>query len=191
MFQRVDSRPGLTSRRSLITTLMHESDRAKALANSVTRSTPQIRRSGRRTPNGPSVVKSPEPNAQMPPSPKSHLEVPKGAKPIIIITSNTRQQQLAASPRTTRSNMISRELTRPLWRNLLREGKHWITSNLAASKQISTSDDIQNLEQDLEPSPLPHQDGFTNDYFHAGLMLRFDRSLPAIICLVMVEHRRH
>ena len=68
LFERVDSKSNLTSQPSLLTTLMHEPDRAKALANAASRSTPHSRRSGRSTPNGPSVATSPEPNAQLPTS---------------------------------------------------------------------------------------------------------------------------
>ena len=169
MFQRVDSRPNLTSRRSLLTTLMTEPERAKALANAASRSQPQIRRSGRSTPNGPSVATSPEPNTQMP----VPTEEPTRSKPIIMTTSNTHQQQLALSPRTTRRNMLSTELTESLRKNLLWERQHRSTGNLAALKRRHTSNDVKNLRQHPEPGPvLSHQDGakrFNNDFFHAGL----------------------
>ena len=172
MFQRVDSRPNLTSRRSLLTTQLHEPDRAKALANAASRSTPQIaRRTNSRTttPNGPSVAASPEPNA---PIAKVNEETT-GAKPIIMTTSNTHQQNLALSPRSTRRNMLSTELTESLRKNLLWERQHRSTGNLAALKRRHTSNDVKNLRQQPEPAPVfTHQDGakrFTNDYFHAGL----------------------
>jgi hypothetical protein len=168
LFQRVDSRPNLTSRRSLLTTLMHEPDRAKALANAASRSTPHIRTSRRSTPNGPSVATSPEADAQIP----VH-EQPARARPIIMTTSNTHPTQLALSPRTTRRNMLSTELTESLRKNLLWERQHRSTGNLAALKRRHTSNDVKNLRQHPEPAPiLSHQDGpkaFTNDYFHAGL----------------------
>ena len=168
LFQRVDSRPNLTSRRSLLTTLMHEPDRAKALANAASKSTPQIRTSRRSTPNGPSVATSPEADAQLP----VH-EQPTRARPIIMTTSNTHPTQLALSPRTTRRNMLSTELTESLRKNLLWERQHRSTGNLAALKRRHTSNDVKNLRQHPEPAPvLSHQagtKGFTNDYFHAGL----------------------
>jgi hypothetical protein len=168
MFQRVDSRPNLTSKRSLLTTLMHEPDRAKALANAASRSTPQIRRSGRSTPNGPSVGTSPETGVQI-----STEQAATRAVPIIMTTSNTHPPQLALSPRTTRRNMLSTELTESLRKNLLWERQHRSTGNLAALKRRHTSHDVKNLKQHPEPAPiLSHQDGtkrFTNDYFHAGL----------------------
>lgn len=170
MFQRVDSRPNLTSRRSLLTTLMHEPDRAKALANAASRSTPHIRRSGRSTPNGPSVGTSPESGIQIT---AEDTATASRARPIIMTTSNTHPPQLALSPRTTRRNMLSTELTESLRKNLLWERQHRSTGNLAALKRRHTSTDVKNLRQHPEPAPvLSHQDGtkqFTNDYFHAGL----------------------
>lgn len=170
LFQRVDSRPNLTSRRSLLTTLMHEPDRAKALANAASRSTPAIRRSRTATPSGPSLATSPETGShsqlQVP-----GLEVPR-SKPIIMTTSNT-HQQLSLSPRTTRRNMLSTELTESLRKNLLWERQHKSTGNLAALKRRHTSNDVKNLKQLPEPGPVlsqKEQKGiFSNEYFHAGL----------------------
>ncbi|KAK3711427.1 hypothetical protein LTR37_009606 [Vermiconidia calcicola] len=169
LFQRVDSRPNLTSRRSLLTTQLHEPDRAKALANAASRSTPAIRHSRRSTPNGPSAATSPEPNAQLQVPTQEYTR----ARPIIMTTSNTHSGQLALSPRTTRRNMLSTELTESLRKNLLWERQHRSTGNLAAMKRRHTSMDVKNLRQHPEPGPvLPHQDNrqrFTNEYFNAGL----------------------
>ncbi|KXT17183.1 hypothetical protein AC579_350 [Pseudocercospora musae] len=172
LFQRVDSRPNLTSRRSLLTTLMHEPDRAKALANAASRSTPAIRRSRTTTPNGPSVATSPETGSNLQPAPPPvHLEIPR-SKPIIMTTSNT-HQNLALSPRTTRRNMLSSELTESLRKNLLWERQHRSTGNLTALKRRHTSTDVKTLKQHPEPGPvLSQKDGkkkFSNDYFHQGL----------------------
>lgn len=168
-FQRVDSRPNLTSRRSMLTTMMHEPDRAKALQNAASRSTPALRRSRTSTPNGPSVATSPEPRAQAPTMPGQE---PTRPKPIIMTTSNT-QHPLSLSPRTTRRNMLSTELTESLRKNLLWERQHRSTGNLAALKRRHTSNDVKNLKQHPEPAPvLSHPDGargFNNDYFNAGL----------------------
>ncbi|KAF2764751.1 DUF1752-domain-containing protein [Teratosphaeria nubilosa] len=166
LFQRVDSRPNLTSRRSLLTTLMHEPDRAKALQNAASRSTPAIRRARNTTPNGPSVPGSPaEPVGQMPRQDSAR------SKPIIMTTSNTHPPQMALSPKTTRRNMLSTELTESLRRNLLWERQHRSTGNLAALKRRHTAQDMTKLKQHPEPVALSHKDknDFSNDYFHAGL----------------------
>ncbi|KAH9835505.1 DUF1752-domain-containing protein [Teratosphaeria destructans] len=166
LFQRVDSRPNLTSRRSLLTTLMHEPDRAKALQNAASRSSPAIRRARNTTPNGPSVPGSPaEPVGQMPRQESTR------SKPIIMTTSNTHPPQMALSPKTTRRNMLSTELTESLRRNLLWERQHRSTGNLAALKRRHTAQDMTKLKQHPEPIALSHKDkkDFSNDYFHAGL----------------------
>jgi len=59
-FHRVDSRPNLVSRRSLLTTALTQGERARALQNEASRSTPAIRRSRTSTPNGPSTGNSPQ-----------------------------------------------------------------------------------------------------------------------------------
>ena len=169
LFERVDSRPNLTSQRSLLTTLTHELDRAKALlANAAFRSTPHIRRPGRGTPNGPSVATSPEPNAQLPTS-----ETATRARPIIMTTSNTHPTQPSLSPRTTRHNMLSTELTKSLRESLLWERQHRSTTNLATLKRRHTSNDVKNLWQHPEPALVLSDNGdkqrFNNYYFHVGL----------------------
>jgi hypothetical protein len=171
LFQRVDSQANLTSRRSMLTTLMHEPDRAKAMANEASRSVPAFRRSRNTTPNGPSVAGSPVPSMQL----QAPIQEPSRSKPIIMTTSNTMpNQQLALSPRTTRRNMLSTELTESLRKNLLWERQHRSTGNLTALKRRHTSTDVKNLKQQPEPAPVfSHKDGaakkFNNDFFNAGL----------------------
>ncbi|KXL45423.1 hypothetical protein M433DRAFT_77754 [Acidomyces richmondensis BFW] len=167
LFQRVDSRPNLTSRRSLLTTLMHEPDRAKALQNAASRSTPMLRRQRTTPPNGPSVPGSPEPGVSVA---MSGQDVTR-SKPIIMTTSNTHPPQVALSPRTTRRNMLSTELTESLRKNLLWERQHRSTGNLAALKRRHTAQDMSKLRQYPEPISLSQQNGIklNNDYFNAGL----------------------
>jgi len=89
-----------------------------------------------------------------------------------MTTSNT-HQQLALSPRTTRRNMLSTELTESLRKNLLweRQQRNRSTGNLAALKRRHTSTDVKNLKQHPEPGPCFHQGQkqLNNDYFNAGL----------------------
>ncbi|KAJ9631792.1 hypothetical protein H2203_000192 [Taxawa tesnikishii (nom. ined.)] len=170
LFKRVDSRPNLTSRRSLLTSLMHEPDRAKALANAASRSSPALRRSRTTSPNGPSLASSPQPQIQG--IAQALNQEQSRSKPIIMTTSNT--HQLALSPRTTRRNMLSTELTESLRRNLLWERQHKSSQNIAALKRRHTSHDVKNLKQFPEPQPNLSKDDngakpFSNDYFHAGL----------------------
>ncbi|RAL67314.1 hypothetical protein DID88_008076 [Monilinia fructigena] len=128
-FQRVDSRPQLTSRRSLITTMLHQNDRARALATEASRSTPALRRSRNSSPNGPSLAASPESDEAplMMKGLKPIAEIPRGAQPIVKSTPNSGAHHQALSPRTTRRNMLATELTVSLRQNLLweRKQKSW------------------------------------------------------------------
>ncbi|KAG9762491.1 DUF1752-domain-containing protein, partial [Aureobasidium melanogenum] len=184
MFRRVDSQPNLTSRRSLLTTMMHEPDRARAMANAASRSTPALRRSRGASPNGPSATPSPHrreveragPDFTSHPSQLSQQahEASESSqpRPIIMTTSNTHQPAL--SPRTTRRNMLSTELTESLRKNLLWERQHKSSNNLAAMKRRHTSHDIKNLKQHPEPQMVMSvkendKKKFSNEYFNQGL----------------------
>jgi hypothetical protein len=113
LFQRVDSQTNLTSRRSLLTTQMHEKDRAAMLQNLASRSTPAIRR---RTSshNGPlSTMASPD-----------HVQLSR-ARPITVTDSQLAEdEQLPPSPRTNRRKMLATELTGSLRKHLLWERQH-------------------------------------------------------------------
>lgn len=176
LFQRVDSRPNITSRRSMLTTLMHEPDRARALANyGPSRSTTALRRSRGASPNGPSATPPPQHHPQQ--HQNEALQERNGPEssrpqPIIMTTSNTHQPAL--SPRSTRRNMLSTELTESLRKNLLWERQHKSSNNLAAMKRRHTSHDLKNLKQYPEPQPVMSvkendKKNFSNEYFHQGL----------------------
>ncbi|KAL5114319.1 hypothetical protein ACEQ8H_007794 [Pleosporales sp. CAS-2024a] len=129
MFRRIESKSNLTSHRSLLTTALHEGDRARQLQNEASRSTSAIGRSRTTTPNGPSTGNSPQEDGLM-------MRQPTRAKPIIQTTSN--HYPPAMSPRTTRRAMLQSELTSSLRQNLLweRQQKN-ATSNAVAKRQQS------------------------------------------------------
>jgi hypothetical protein len=150
LFKRVDSRPNLVSRRSMLTTALHEPERAAALANTASRSSPAIRRTGRQSPQGPSL----------PASPSEHedevgltMNLPRKSRPrpIVMTTSNTSQP--AHSPRTTRRHMLSTELTESLRKNLLWERQQKNTTANAVFKRRHTAQNISNLRD----YPVPAQ----------------------------------
>ncbi|KAI7250055.1 hypothetical protein KC335_g17334 [Hortaea werneckii] len=151
--------------------MMHEPDRAKAMANAATRSTPALRRSRTSTPSGPSAPGSPQPTIQEPPQ-QNQDATRSNPKPIIMTTSNTHPpQQPALSPRTTRRNMLSTELTESLRKNLLWERQHRSNGNLNALKRRHTTQDMTKLKQHPEPVAMSQQpaSSFNNDFFDAGL----------------------
>lgn len=112
LFQRVDSRLHQPPCQSLLTTLIHEPALAEQALKAST-STPVLRRSKTSSPNGPSLVTSPEESILD----KDKPEVP-GARPIVT-RSNT--DGMVLSPRTIRRNMLEGELTESLRKHLLRE----------------------------------------------------------------------
>ncbi|KAI9709664.1 MAG: hypothetical protein M1812_007642 [Candelaria pacifica] len=168
IFQRVDSKPNLTSRRSLLTNLLHQSQRAAALTNAASKSTPAMERSRTSSPNGPSVAASPdeEPTLLM-----RGPDIPR-SKPIIMTTSNIHPPAL--SPRTTRRNMLATELTESLRRHLLHERQQKSTTANAVLKRRHTAHDVANLQdfprrQPTQSSKNTSKTNSWNHYFDHGL----------------------
>lgn len=183
MFQRVDSQANLVSRRSLLTTMMHQGDRAQALQNAASRSTPAIRRSRTSTPNGPSTGNSPQEDAGV-----MMRQPATRSKPIIMTTSNVHPPAL--SPRTTRRNMLQTELTASLRSNLLweRQQKNATTNavnkraqsavSMPAMRRAATTSDVKGLQAHAQQSnnlikAATHREAAKNnsynDYFDQGL----------------------
>jgi hypothetical protein len=169
MFQRMDSKPNLVSRRSLLTGMMHEKDRAAALQNAASRSTPAIRRSRTTSPNGPL-------NSSPPTSIAQGLEASR-SRPIIMTTSNTHPPAL--SPRTTRRNMLSTELTESLRKHLLWDRQVNRSTTNAALKRRHTAQDltkIQHFPGENQPQtymapkvPQSVKSSWNHNYFDSGL----------------------
>jgi hypothetical protein len=160
MFQRVESSTNLTSRRSLISTMMHEKDRASALQNAASRSSPTLRRSRTASHNGP-----------LGSSPKEQVQLSR-ARPIILTTSNTHDTP-ALSPRTNRRNMLSTELTGSLRKHLLWERQHK-TPGAKALKNRQYKSEIRLSEHTAGPfmgsgsdEALKRNESF--NYFDTGL----------------------
>jgi hypothetical protein len=141
LFQRADSRPNLTSRRSLLTTALHEPQRAAALAAAASRP-PALQRSQISSLNGPSVAASPEDDEGSGLTMRGPI-IPR-SKPIIMTPSNT--HPLAHSPRTTRRNMLATELTESLRKHLLWERQQKSTTANAVFKRRHSATDITKLQ---------------------------------------------
>ncbi|KAL1981686.1 hypothetical protein VTN96DRAFT_2349 [Rasamsonia emersonii] len=135
LFQRVDSRPNLVSRRSLLTMMMHQPAKMNT-----TRSTPALQRSRLTSPNGPSVGGSPEDDGEN--LTMRGPDVPR-SKPIIV---KQAPQSVAHSPRTTRRNMLATELTESLRRHLLWERQQKSSTANAVFKRRHTAHDMANLK---------------------------------------------
>lgn len=149
LFQRVDSRPNLVSRRSLLTMMMHQPNRMQGNAF---RSSPALQRSRLTSPNGPSIPASPPENDE-----ESLImrgpDVPR-SKPIIM--KPPPPQSIAHSPRTTRRNMLATELTESLRKHLLWERQQKCATANAFLKRRHTAHDMKNLQE--YPGPRgPHR----------------------------------
>ena len=168
LFQRVDSRPNLVSRRSLLTTMMHQNDRAAAFANIASKSTPALQRSQRSSQNDRSNGSSYEEEATFS-TPNSNLTK---SKPIVRATSNIHPPAL--SPRTTRRMMLASELTESLRKNLLWERQQKSTTANAVLRRRHTAHDMANLRdfpgQNTGPTSRDaSRNQSLNHYFEHGL----------------------
>ncbi|TID20659.1 hypothetical protein E2P81_ATG05290 [Venturia nashicola] len=177
-FNRVDdSKPNLTSRKSLLTNLMHEKDRALALQNAASRSSPAIRRSRTTSPNGP-LGSSPQNIPQALPSNLAPgMTSASQARSIIMNTANLHPPAL--SPRTTRRNMLSTELTESLRKHLLWDRQVNRSTTNAALKRRHTAQDMTKLKNfpdesrpapSIQPAKEPQNTTNSwNNYFDSGL----------------------
>ncbi|KAJ9491300.1 hypothetical protein VN97_g1915 [Penicillium thymicola] len=149
MFQRVDSRPNLVSRRSMLTMMMHQPARMQGNAF---RSSPALQRSRLTSPSGPSIPQSP-PGKEEESLVMRGPDVPR-SKPIVMNTNAS--QSMAHSPRTTRRNMLATELTESLRRHLLWERQQKSATANAFLKRRHTAHDMKNLQE--YPGPKgPHK----------------------------------
>ncbi|KAJ5773165.1 hypothetical protein N7457_008061 [Penicillium paradoxum] len=149
MFQRVDSRPNLVSRRSMLTMMMHQPARMQGNAF---RSSPALQRSRLTSPNGPSIPQSPPSNEEESLTMRGP-DVPR-SKPIVM--NNNGSHSMAHSPRTTRRNMLATELTESLRRHLLWERQQKSATANAFLKRRHTAHDMKNLQE--YPGPKgPHR----------------------------------
>jgi hypothetical protein len=189
LFSRVDSKPNLTSRRSLLTTALHQGDRASALQNEASQSSPAIRRSRTTTPNGPSTGNSPNQDSGL-----MMREPASRPKPIIMTNSNVHPP--AMSPKTCRRNMLTSELTGSLRQNLLwqRQQKNATINavakraqsavNLPALRRAMTTGDVKCLNTNEQQAQVRSTtfrdenkpDSSYNQFFDGGDAQEYHRS---------------
>ena len=165
MFQRVESQANLTSRRSMLTMQLHNPQRATALANAASRSSPALRRSRTSSPNGPSHPDSSDENEN---EPILTMRGPQSSRPMPIIRTTTNTHPSAHSPRTTRRNMLATELTESLRKHLLWERKQKSTTANAFLKRRHTAQNVAHLQEypDLKPDPAAVEASKNNSWNH-------------------------
>ncbi|KAK1990885.1 DUF1752-domain-containing protein [Colletotrichum falcatum] len=157
LFQRVDSKVNLTSRRSLITLMIEQNDRkssSKALSNIASQSTSALPWSHTSHTAPPTLAVSPNDSDDSPlmmkrgvrSSPlKPITEISQSAAQPIYMTASHSDLQAALTPQTTRRNMLATELTESLRRNLLLERQQKFSTANAVLKRWHTSHDVANL----------------------------------------------
>lgn len=172
LFQRVDSRPELTSHRSLLTSLVHEVDRKEALAQAMSRSTPAAPRTKTSSPAEATTALSRQ--AAKPPTQSSGLSSGL-TQPQGISIPKTPSNQMSLSPRSTRRNMLSTELTESLRKNLLWERQQKMTATSSNIKRRHTAMDMNKLCQqaDIPQMSRSQHEGnqfsaTASEYLHAG-----------------------
>lgn len=159
LFQRVDSRHNLVSRRSLLTSLMGQSDRAAAFQSMASKSTPALKRSKTSSRFSPPSTGAPlqeeEPTG---PTPDPHATP---NKPIIMTTSNT--HSLAFSPRTTRRHMLASEMTESLRKSVLWERQQKKSTANAFVQRRHTAQNLTNLGEYPGEGDDESKDGSKNN----------------------------
>jgi len=162
-FQRVDSKLNLPRGRSLITLMIERSESEKVLANAAAAQPTVAGARGRAAHHQQHHQQQPlvaSPNDSddsplmmrrgtrtTPLRPINEVPVPRSAAQPIMTTTNGVQHQAALSPRTTRRNMLSTELTESLRRHLLWERSQKSSTANAVLKRRHTSHDVANLRQ--------------------------------------------
>ncbi|KAJ9651844.1 hypothetical protein H2198_008909 [Neophaeococcomyces mojaviensis] len=176
IFKRVDSTAHLPSRRSILTAGLTEGDRAKGLLSAASRSSPALQRIKRGSShNGPSMPGSPENDNE---EGGMMMQMTQGSRPITINSSSQPTYAMAHSPRTTRRNMLSTELTESLRKNLLWERQQKNTTvNAFLKREAKSMANLQKAGQMAGAQPQPHRSLLRdpsrynhthNDYFNVA-----------------------
>ncbi|KAG7403707.1 hypothetical protein Forpe1208_v016180 [Fusarium oxysporum f. sp. rapae] len=170
-FQRVNSKPNLTSQRSLITLVLAKIDRARKFDNHVSQSTSAVPRS--HLANGPSLGASPNDSDEASLMTKATPDI--GLEPIHEESKSNAQPTITSSP-SIKNQDVQSPLLAITWmkiisllankwigifrRNLLRERQQDSSAADAVLKQPCTPHDADNLNQSLGES-------VTNNDVHA------------------------
>ena len=138
LFQRVDSKPNLVSRRSLLTTMMNQHDRADAFQEMAIKAAPVLKRSKTSS----NMHTQEETNA----TGGNGLAVPQ--KPITRTKSDL--ISLVSSPKTTRRNMLSTEINEDLRKSILHERLQKKSTINAYNKRVQSARNLTTLPLHVE-----------------------------------------
>ncbi|RMZ92391.1 hypothetical protein DV736_g379, partial [Chaetothyriales sp. CBS 134916] len=153
-FRRVESRPNMVSRPSMLSMQLEQKQRASSMQNGNSRSQPAFQRARTTSVNNPTLATSPEDQEDDP----GLVMQSSNAKPrpIIMTQMNPRPGIAQAhSPRTTRRNMLASELGESLRKNLLWERQQKSQTANAFLKRSRNAQSMANLQVAAVPCP-PH-----------------------------------
>ena len=142
LFKRVDSQPNLVSRRSLLTTMMNQGDRAAAFQEQAMKANPGLKRS-KTSNNVPTATEEITQNAEL-------LRTP--TKP--MMRSRSEVMSLASSPKTTRRNMLSTEIDEGLRKSILHERLQKKSTVFAYTKRVQSARNLTTLSQQVSPEDI-------------------------------------
>ncbi|EXJ95497.1 hypothetical protein A1O1_00619 [Capronia coronata CBS 617.96] len=146
LFRRVESRPDLVSRRSMLTLALHKGQGGLNHAYSQ----PVLHRNGVPSPQGKSAAGSLEDEEGM------MMQTSK-RPPIAIPPPQISSKAVAHSPRTTRRNMLATELTESLRKNLLWERQQKSQTANAFLKRSRNAQSMANLQRHASSTASPTQ----------------------------------
>ncbi|EXJ89550.1 hypothetical protein A1O3_02617 [Capronia epimyces CBS 606.96] len=161
LFRRVESRPDLVSRRSMLTLALHK---GQGWGNHAY-SQPVLHRPGVTSPRRKSVAASPEEEDGM------MMQTSK-RPPIAIPPPKAPSKAMAHSPRTTRRNMLATELTESLRKNLLWERQQKSQTANAFLKRSRNAQSMANLQSHSTSTggpaqpPAPQETSKNNSWNH-------------------------
>lgn len=147
MFRRVESRPDLVSRRSMLTLALNKGQGRLNHAFSQ----PALRHSRPASPQESSLAASPEDDDD------GMVMQTRPRAPIAIPPPKSSGNSVAHSPRTTRRNMLSTELTESLRKNLLWERQQKSQAANAFLKRSRNAQSMANLQAHTAPPLGPAQ----------------------------------
>ena len=147
LFRRVESRPDLVSQRSMLTLALNKGQGRLGHAFSQ----PALRQSRASSPQGGSLAASPEDDDD------GMVMQTRRRAPIAIPPPKPSTRSVAHSPRTTRRNMLSTELTESLRKNLLWERQQKSQAANAFLKRSRNAQSMANLQAHTAPPIGPAQ----------------------------------
>ncbi|RMZ75022.1 hypothetical protein DV737_g5528, partial [Chaetothyriales sp. CBS 132003] len=154
-FRRVESRPTMVSRPSMLSMQLEQKQRASSMQNGNSRSQPAFQRTRTTSLNQPTLATSPEEDQE---EDAGLVMQSSKAKPRPIIMTQVKPQPSVAqahSPRTTRRNMLASELGESLRKNLLWERQQKSQTANAFLKRSRNAQSMANLQGAAVPCP-PH-----------------------------------